>query len=337
MSEESRLRLGILGAARIARSFVTGVQASPRLRVVAVASRELARAQQFAHEFQVARAYGSYESLLADPGIDAIYNPLPNSLHARWSIHALEAGKHVLCEKPLGLNATQVRSMFQAARQHGRHLVEGFPYRSQPLTQRLQELVAAQAIGRLQLIQAHFGFRLQDEANIRLDASLGGGALWDVGCYPVSLIRMLSAQRPRQVQALAHWSSQGVDRSLVASLRFESGLLAQIGCSFATAADRQAVILGDAGVIETQFENHPAPGRAASLRLKRGLGWDAASESIEAPSMNGFLAEAESFCALIRGSGPWTGVSEQESVDIAMTLDAIHRSARSGSVVDVDD
>jgi len=171
------LRIGILGAANIARSFVAGVKPSERVTVSAVASRDAEKARAFAREFSVARHFGSYETLLADREIDAVYIPLPNSLHAEWSIRAAGAGKHVLCEKPLSATAGEARAMFDAARRHGVHLVEGYPYRAQPQTLKLRELLDAGVIGEVRLIQASFGFTLGAGENIRLSPQLAGGAL----------------------------------------------------------------------------------------------------------------------------------------------------------------
>src|SRR6201996_4727580 len=156
----STLRIGVLGAANIARSFIAGVKPSSRVRVTAVASRDEAKAEQFARANGVERHFGSYEALLADADIDAVYNPLPNSLHAEWSIKACEARKHVLCEKPLCLTLQEAQAMFAAARKHQVHLVEGYPYRAQPQTIKMLELVASGVIGRVRLIQASFGFKL---------------------------------------------------------------------------------------------------------------------------------------------------------------------------------
>src|SRR3984957_8030445 len=166
-------RYGVLGAANIARQFTRGLAGSEVAVVDAVASRGAEKAASFAAELGIPRHFGSYEALLADPGIDAIYNPLPNDLHAEWSIRACEAGKHVLCEKPLAVTGSEARAMFAAARRHGVVLVEGFPYRAQPHASKLKELVAGDAIGRVQTMHAAFGFNLTDEANIRLDPTLG--------------------------------------------------------------------------------------------------------------------------------------------------------------------
>jgi D-xylose 1-dehydrogenase (NADP+, D-xylono-1,5-lactone-forming) len=331
------VRVGVLGAAKIARAFISGVKPSTRIVVAAVASRSAEKAERFARETGVPRFLASYEALLADPEIDAIYNPLPNSMHAEWSIRACEAGKHVLCEKPLCATATEARAMFAAARKHGVHLVEGYPYRAQPQTLEVLELIESGAIGKPQLIQASFGFTLAAGPNIRIDPTLAGGSLMDAGTYPVSLIRMVAKERPARVHAVAHWSG-GVDRALAATIEFKSGLLAQVTCSFSTSIHRQALIAGTEGVIQTPFLNHPPLGRPAEFLIKRGIPADREYEKIQVPALNGFLAEAESFAALVRGGNPsarWDGASPEESVDIVSTLEALLDSARIGKPVEV--
>ena len=330
------LRIGVLGAANIARSFTSGVRPSSRVEVAAVASRDLAKAQAFAAECGIARALGSYESLLADPAIDAIYNPLPNSLHAEWSIKALEAGKHVLCEKPLAMSADEVRAMVAAAHRTGRLLVEAYPYRAQAQTRRMQELIEAGAIGQVEIIRASFGVTFANPANIRLKPELGGGSIYDIGSYPLSLVRLITGTRATHVSAVATWTETGVDRSVLASLEFPGGVLAQISSSFATSYHRQALIAGSAGTIETTYLNHPPVGGAPVLTLRRGILVSDPVETIPVAPGNGFLLEAESFEAAVRGGpGQWTGATQDESLDIAMMLDAILLSMRGGGRVAV--
>jgi predicted dehydrogenase len=331
----SPLRIGILGAAKIARGFVAGVSSSTRVTVAAVASRDDDKARAFAREFSIGRHFGSYEGLLADREIDAVYIPLPNSLHAEWSIRAVRAGKHVLCEKPLSATAGEARAMFDAARQHGVHLVEGYPYRAQPQTLKLRELVDAGVIGDVRLIQSSFGFTLGGE-NIRWSPQLAGGALMDIGTYPVSLVRMIAKACPIRVQAVAEWTGGGVDRSLAATLQFESGLFAQIACSFSTCVHRQALIAGSNGVIQTTYLNHTSTPAQAVLQLRVGTDKNAVDSTVLTSAVNGFLAEAESFERLVRG-GPtqWSGTTPAESIDIMLTVEAILKSARSGGTIDI--
>lgn len=331
------LRLGILGAANIARSFTRGVAPSKTVAVTAVASRDAAKAESFAQECGIARHLGSYEALLADPDIDAIYNPLPNSLHAAWSIRAVEAGKHVLCEKPLAMNTVEARAMFEAARKHDRHIVEAYPYRAQAQTLKLRELLDQGAIGTVQSIRTSFGFTISDTANIRLRPDVGGGSLLDAGSYSVSMALLAAGERPRRVSATARWSDAGVDLAIAATLEFPGGALAQISCGFTSAYHRHALIVGDAGTIETTYLNHPPMGGPPILVMRQGTTAQIEPEIIEVAPGNGFLAEAESFERMIRlGPAHWTGATPAQSIDIALTLDAILASARSGQAVDVD-
>src|SRR6201994_3834951 len=281
------LRVGVLGAANIARHFISGVKPSTTVVVAAVASRSADKAEKFARENGVPRFHSAYEALLADPQIDAIYNPLPNSLHAEWSIRACEAGKHVLCEKPLCTSADEARAMFAAARKNGVHLVEGYPYRAQPQTIAALEMIHAGAIGPLQLIQSSFGFTLLPGPNIRGSAELAGGSLMDAGTYPVSLILMAARERPARGSAVAHFAD-GVDHALAATLEFKSGLLAQVTSSFATSVHRFALIAGTQGVIQTPFQNPPPLSRRAEFLIKRGVGADKDFEKIETTALNGF-------------------------------------------------
>jgi D-xylose 1-dehydrogenase (NADP+, D-xylono-1,5-lactone-forming) len=338
MSKGQPLRIGILGAANIARAFTAGCAASPDLEVAAVASRDLAKSKSFAAEVGIARALGSYEALLEDEDIEAVYIPLPNSMHAQWAIRAAETGKHVLCEKPLALDANEARAMFKAAEKHNVILREAYPYLAQPQTAQLRAWLAEQAIGRLRLIRSTFGVLFVDPANIRLNPTLGGGALYDTGSYAVSLIRIVAGTRPARVQAVAQYDANGVDLTTLANLEFADGLLAQCTCSFATAYHRHASIAGDKGVIETNYLNHPPAAGPPVLQIRRGVPATIPFETMQVPDGNGFRLETESFARLVRGeTDAWSGATAQESIDIALTLDAIRDSARSGGWVQVAD
>ena len=340
MAALNPLRIGVLGAARIARLFVDDVRTSRKILVAAVASRDLERAGAFARETGVARVHDSYEALLGDPDIDAIYVPLPNSLHAQWCIRAADAGKHVLCEKPLAVSAAEAHAVFDAARRNRVFVVEAYPYLAQPQTLKMRELLAADTIGRVQLIQASFGFPLTDPANIRMSAMLAGGALMDAGSYPVSLVRIVAGVRPTRVHAVSQWTESGVDLTTMATLEFTGALasppLAQISCTFASARHRHAFIAGDAGSISTTYFNDTSSSFPPTLEVRRGTGWDAQREIVETASTKGFLAEAESFHDLVRsGWAAWHGATPEESIDIALTLDALAVSARTGAAAEV--
>jgi predicted dehydrogenase len=330
-----RLRIGILGAAEIAKQFTRAVAGSALVEVTAVASRDIAKAGPYARDLGIPRTFGSYEALLADTDIDAIYNPLPNGLHGPWSIKAAEAGKHVLCEKPLAVSEAEAKAMFAAARKHGVHLREAYPYLAQPMTLDVRRLVADGAIGTPRLIRASFGVPFSDPNNIRLKADLAGGAMMDVGSYSTSFVLVMARERPKRVFAFATWETTGTDKTVAATLEFPSGLIGEVGASFASGYHRHGQIAGDKGSIETMYLNHPPVGGPAQITLRRGPMAISPIETIAVPEGNGFLLEAESFARLVASGDAqqWTGASEQESVDIAATIEAILTSARTGQPV----
>ncbi len=339
-----KLRLGILSAANIARDFIRGCAGSELISIACVASRDGAKAAAFAAENGIPHHHASYEALLADPGIEAVYIPLPNDMHATWAIRAAEAGKHVLCEKPLAVSAGEAHAMFAAARKHGVHLVEAYPYMAQPQTERLRGLLLEGAIGRVQTIHAAFGFGLLspdgeplgDASNIRLIPSRGGGALLDAGTYAMSLVRIAAGERPVRAFAAARWAKSGVDQTVAATLEFASGTIAQISCSMSGAFHRKALIVGEKGAIETSYSNHAPAGGTLPLSVKRGIPGVIPFEVETLPAADGFRLEAESFARMVRGGAQhWTGATEAESIDIAMALEAIAESARAGHWVPV--
>lgn len=340
MTDFPPVRYGILGAANIARQFTKGLAGSAVARVDAVASRGAEKAGAFAAELGIPRSHASYEALLADPEIDAIYIPLPNTMHAEWAIRSAEACKHVLCEKPLATTAKDARAMFDAARSHGVHLAEAYPYMSQPQTLRVRALLADGTIGRVQLVSATFGFGivapdgapLGDPANIRLVPEAGGGALLDAGTYAMSFLRIALGAAPVRVRAIARMTTTGVDQTVAATLDYADGALAQLTTSMSISLYRHATILGEKGVIETNYSNHaPAWGGGLSLRIKRGVPGTIPFETEEMAAGDGFLAEGESFARMLRqGASHWNGASESESVDTVRALEAIAASARGG-------
>ena len=318
------LRIGILGAARIARKFVEGVRGSTKVRVTAVASRDRARATEFAAVLGVPHVFDTYDALIASQVTDAIYNPLPNGLHGEWSIRAMDAGKHVLCEKPLAVSRAEAERMFAAARRNNVRLAEAFPYRSQPQTLLLQQMLADGAIGRVRMVTATFAFTLANRSDIRLDPALGGGALMDLGAYPLSLIRMIAGAAPTAMQVLGGMDPGGVDSTAMATLQFASGMLAQASCSFDAAVHRQALIAGEDGVIETSYANHTSADMPPALVIRRGRDNRDIRETIVADAVNGFLAESEAFADYVAGQ-PWNGISERESIDVAAMLETLRQ------------
>ena len=232
MPDVEPLRIGILGAARIAPMALVGPAGRvPGATVLAVAARDPARARRFAARHGVPRVHDGYEALLRDPEVEAIYNPLPNALHAPWTIRALEAGKHVLCEKPFAVTVAEARAMEQAARRAGRVVMEAFHYRYHPLFARLRTILAAGEIGEVRHLEAHFCIPILRRNDVRYSAALAGGALMDAGCYPVSLLRHLAGAEPEVITAEARWTRGGVDRRLAAELRFPDGRSGRLSCS----------------------------------------------------------------------------------------------------------
>lgn len=229
---DGTVRWGVISTAKIgAKAVNPAIQASSNGKLVAVASRDEARAEAFAEEHGIPNAYGSYQALLDDADIDAVYNPLPNSLHKEWTIRAAERGKHILCEKPLALNAAECREMEAAASANGVKLMEAFMYRFHPRTERVFEMMRSEAAGDLKQIRSTFTFLLDRPGDIRWDASLGGGALMDLGCYCVNVSRTLAGCEPVEVRAMANFADSGVDKQMAGTLRFEDGLLAHFDCA----------------------------------------------------------------------------------------------------------
>jgi predicted dehydrogenase len=340
-----RLRIGILGCANIAKQFARDVAPSPAVRIVAVASRDATKAAAFAAAQGIGRHHASYEALLADAAVDAIYLPLPNSLHAEWAIKAAQAGKHVLCEKPLALGRADAQAMFDAAARHGVLLLESYPYWFQPHTGAMLALLDNGAIGSVRSVQACFGFTVGNpQSNIRMKPELGGGALLDAGSYPLSLIRLVMGSAPQRVVADATWADSGVDIAMMATLHFADGRRAQLSCAMDAANHRRATIVGSTGTIETEYLNHTSAqagdnawGRLPNqLRIRRGIANTIPFETIDSAPGSGFRFAAEAFARLVAERDfAAAGRAAQASLDIAATLEALARSAKLGQTVDV--
>lgn len=237
MSEQPPLRVGILGAARIApMALVRPARQVPEAMVAAVAARDPARARKFAARHRIPRVLPGYDALIDDPQIDAIYNPLPNSLHCQWTLRALEAGKHVLCEKPMASNADEAQRMAEASDKTGRVLVEAFHWRYHPLAARMREIVDGGELGAVQHLEAHLCFPLLSPRDIRYRYDLAGGATMDAGCYTVNMIRHLARAEPTVTHAQARLAYRDVDRYMLAEFRFDDGRTARITCSLFSAA-----------------------------------------------------------------------------------------------------
>jgi predicted dehydrogenase len=247
------VRWGVLSTANINRKVVPATQAADRCEVVAIGSRDPSKAEAAAFEFGIARAYGSYEEVLADPEVDAVYNPLPNDLHERWTIAAAEAGKHVLCEKPLAMNAAEAERMIAACGAAGVLLMEAFMYRLHPTWEAVREAVASGRIGELRAVQSWFSYFNDDPTNIRNIAASGGGALYDVGCYAVNLSRMLFGAEPARVRGSVHRDPEmGVDVLTTGMLDFPAGI-ATFTCSTRAESDQRVHVYGTRGRIAIEI------------------------------------------------------------------------------------
>jgi D-xylose 1-dehydrogenase (NADP+, D-xylono-1,5-lactone-forming) len=317
------VRFGILSTARINRLVLPGARESERVDVVAVASRDLARAGAYAREHGIDRAYGSYEELLAAPEVDAVYIPLPNSMHIEWSIRALEAGKHVLCEKPLSRRPDDVERAFDAADRAGLVLMEAFMYRFNPQTARLKELVDGGAIGALRVVRAAFSFTIIGDANIRLAADLDGGALMDVGCYCVSGSRLLAGE-PERLLGMA-LTEAGVDTVFTATLSFPGGVFGHFDCGFRLPMRDELEVVGTEGSL---FLDDPWHCRTPVIELRRGDG----VEEIALAPVDSYRLELENFADAIEGTvEPLLG--RDDAFGQARAIDALYRSAETGMAI----
>ncbi len=329
---------GIIGTGSIARKFAGALQASASEQGVAVASRDAERAATFAAEQGIARSYGSYAELLADPAVELVYVALPNALHAEWSMAAARAGKHVLCEKPLGRNAAEATAMFEVARLSGTWLMEAFMYRFHPQTLKVQELLRDGAIGPVKQIRASFSFYVADTNNVRLSAELAGGALMDVGCYCVNIARMATSMRPTQVSAFANWAPSGVDEQLAGQIAYPDGIVAQIFCGITASRHHHVQIVGGNGIIELDEAFTIPADKPSQIKLVRGRRMDSI-ELISVPPADHFVLEAEGFAKLVAAGHGTHGLPEmplEETLDNAATIDALLVSADEGRVVAVE-
>jgi len=323
----SQLRWAIIGPGRIAPRIVRALSQSKRGELVAVASRDLARAQAFAGRFGIGRSFGSYQALLEAPDVDVVYVSLPNHLHAKWTILALEAGKHVLCEKPLALSVDEVDAIIAASERAGRNAVEGFMYLHHPQTLRAVELVQDGALGQLQLVLGSFSFFLTYPSDPRADPAMGGGSLWDVGCYPVSFSRRIAGQEPESQNAFARFDGQGVDRTFIGQLRFPGGLFAQFDSGFA-AQDRERIeIVGSDATLVLDAPFLPQPdGPPPSVTMWRGR----SPSPIEVPSVDQYHAEVEDLMSVILDGGEPRLTLASSRGNVA-TLVALDRAARASA------
>jgi predicted dehydrogenase len=317
------LRIGVLGAARIAPSaIIKPAGASPDVQVTAVAARDRSRADAFATKHGVAKAYGDYAELLADPEIDAVYNPLPNGLHGRWTLAALAAGKHVLCEKPFTANAEEARQVADVARKSGLVVMEAFHYRYHPLFQRAVAIVESGELGTLRHIETAFCVPMPLFSDIRYRFDLAGGALMDTGCYAVHMLRSLAGSEPEVVSARAKLRTPDIDRAVRAELRFEAGHTATVTCSMWSSSllRLSAKVIGDAG--EMRIFNPLAPQLLHRMSVKA-----AGRRRVEHfDRRSTYSYQLDAFAAAVLRGKP-TLTPPEDSIATMTVIDAIYSAA----------
>jgi xylose dehydrogenase (NAD/NADP) len=296
---------------------------------VAVASREAARAEAYAAERGIDRAYGTYDRLLDDPHVDAVYVSTPNSLHHEWTMRALDAGKHVLVEKPFTRWAQQAEEAFELARSRGRVLMEGFQYRHHPQTAEVKRLMEEGAVGRVQLVRGSFSFLLESLTDVRADPELDGGALMDIGCYCISIARYLLGE-PERVAAEQVLGPSGVDMAFHGTLRFPGDVVGQFDCSFTQPEYERADVVGDHGWLLVD-----APWRSQGegellIRHREHL------RRIEIEDADAFRLQLENFAAAVAREAPPL-IGPVETIGQARTIEALYRSAAEGRTIDLDE
>jgi predicted dehydrogenase len=325
----TKLRWGLLSTARINRALLPPLRVSPRNELVAVASRDPERARDYARDHNIPRAHGTYEALLADPDVDVIYNPLPNHLHAEWTIKAAQAGKHVLCEKPLAIAVEEVDALEAAAKRANVIVAEAFMYRHHPQTLRVKELVESGAIGRVRLVRGSFTFNLTRAQDVRLNPEMGGGSIWDVGCYPISYARLILGAEPLEAFGWQTTGPTGVDETFTGQLRFPGDRYAQFDSGFRAPFRSHIEIVGSEGAITvpTPFK----PGLEERLLLSRGD----RSETIPIHGQELYTGEVEDMAdAILAGKPPRISLADSRG-NVAAIL-ALLRSAGEGKPVFVN-
>jgi predicted dehydrogenase len=320
------LRWGLLSTARINKALIPPLQLSKRNTLLAVGSRSQEKADAYAREQKIKRAYGSYAALLADPEIDVIYNPLPNHLHTEWSIKAVEAGKHVLCEKPLALTLAEVEAMTAASSRTGKAIAEAFAYRAHPHMRKIKEIINSGKLGKIKMVHGSFTFVMTKADDIRWDPAMGGGALWDIGCYPLSFTRTVLGAEPLEAFGWQVTSPSGIDEIFSGQLRFPGDIYFQLDCSFKIPEHVFMEIVGDEGTL-----NIPQPfntGARKNLYLTR----DGKTSTIVVKGPDPYLAEVENFAdAILLGKPPATTLADSRFNTAAIL--ALLESAKTGKPI----
>ena len=320
------LRWGLLSTARINKALIPPLQLSRRNTLLAVASRSQEKADAYAREQKIKRAYGSYEALLADPEIDVIYNPLPNHLHTEWSIKAVEAGKHVLCEKPFALTLADVDAMTAASGRTGKLIAEAFAYRAHPHMRKIKEIISSGKLGKLKMVHGSFTFVMTKADDIRWDPAMGGGALWDIGCYPLSFARTILGTEPLEVFGWQVTSPSGIDEVFAGQMRFPGDIYFQVDCSFKIPEHVFMEIVGDEGTL-----NIPQPFNT-SARKNLYLTRDGKTSTIVVKGPDPYLAEVENFADAILLSKPPATTLADSRFNTAAIL-ALLESAKTGQPI----
>jgi D-xylose 1-dehydrogenase (NADP+, D-xylono-1,5-lactone-forming) len=320
------LRWGLLSTAGINKALIPPLRISKRNRLLAVASRSQKKADAYARDKKIKRAYGSYEALLADPEIDVIYNPLPNHLHAEWTIKAVQAGKHVLCEKPLALSLADVDALDAAAHKHGKVVAEGFVYRTHPQALKVKQLIDSGKLGNIKLVRGSFTYSGTSPDNIRLKPEMGGGGLWDIGCYPLSYMRSMLGVEPLEVFGWQVVGSTGVDEVFVAQMRFPGEVFGQFDCSTVIPYHVFMEFIGDEATLI--IPNPFIPGPKKTLYLAR----NGRTETIAVKGPDTYISEVEDMAdAILLGKPPVVSLAESRA-NIAAIL-ALFESAKIGKPV----
>ncbi len=314
---ETKLRWGVLGAANIAlKKVIPGIQRSELNVVAAIASRDADKAATAASGLGIARSYGSYEALLADPAIDVIYNPLPNHLHVPWSIRALEAGKHVLCEKPLGLSSDEIRQLIDARNRTGLKVGEAFMVRLHPQWLRVKELVGGGTLGTLRLIQAWFSYDNRNPQNVRNIAEYGGGGLMDIGCYPIFISRFLFGGEPQRISGSVEYDPVfKTDRLSSGVLEFPTGQCV-FSCSTQLVPAQRVVVFCERGRIEVEIPFNAPPDRETRI-------WVNDAEE-HFPICDQYALQADAFARAVRGEGA-VPVPPEDSLRTMAVIEALKR------------
>ncbi|GIW06542.1 MAG: oxidoreductase [Dehalococcoidia bacterium] len=317
------LRIGLLGAAKIApAALLRPARTLPDVEILAIASRDPRRAHALARRYRIPRVYRTYEEVIGDPAIDAVYIPLPNALHGVWTRRALHAGKHVLCEKPLTANADEAEAVAAAAHKAGRCVLEAFAYRYHPMADRLRSMIAGGDIGNVRRIEADFLVPLLRRGDIRWRAELAGGSLMDAGCYPISLVRWLAGAEPDVVAARAVLASPDVDRTMTAELRFPNGTTARIRSSLLSRHVFRSVarVVGSAGTALVFNPYHPSYGNLLFIAGQRGR----RVEMVRGDNV--YRAQLRAFARIIAGEAV-NRTAPEDSIGTMLTIDAIYRAA----------